>query len=48
MTPISRVVHATNWKYAFGELLLIIVGISLALAIDEWREDTEDWRTELE
>jgi hypothetical protein len=48
MTPISRVVRATNWKYAFGELILIIVGISLALAIDEWREDAEDRRTELE
>ena len=42
MTPVSRLVRAANWKYAFGEVLLIVIGISLALAIDAWREDLSD------
>jgi len=28
-----------NWKYALGEIFLIFVGISLAIAFDNWNED---------
>ena len=48
MTPISRILRASEWKYAFGEVLLLVVGISIALAIDEWRGNIENIRTERE
>ena len=32
MTRLNRVVTAVNWKYAVGEVLLIVVGILIALA----------------
>ena len=31
-----------NWKYAVGELVLIIAGISIALAANSWFEDRQD------
>jgi len=34
----SRIVSAANWKYALGEVLLIVVGVSIALAASSWYE----------
>ncbi|NVJ45952.1 MAG: hypothetical protein HWE07_02460, partial [Cytophagia bacterium] len=28
-----------NWKYAMGEVALIFIGISLAIAFQNWNED---------
>ena len=35
---VSKVAHAVNLRYAIGELLLIVVGILIALAISDWHE----------
>ena len=51
MTRIKRVfssLGAPRWLSAAGELGLIVVGILLALAIDQWREDQADEAAELE
>ena len=37
----AKIVTAVNWKYAFGEVLLIVVGISIALALNSWWEDRQ-------
>lgn len=43
---IYRLVRSANWKYAAGELALIIVGILSALYIDQWSNDRADSRSE--
>lgn len=42
MTIASRVFNATNWKYAFGEIALIFIGITLALLASAWYESQQD------
>ena len=37
-----------NWRYALGELTLIVAGISIALAANSWYEDQIDRATETE
>lgn len=37
----SRIISATNWKYALGEILLIVVGVSIALAASSWYENRQ-------
>ena len=27
-----------DWKYAIGELFIVVAGVLLALAIDQWNE----------
>ena len=34
----SRIVTALNWRYALGELVLIVLGILIALAISDWND----------
>lgn len=34
----TRILKAVNWRYAFGEVLLIVVGILVALAISDWND----------
>ena len=46
MTAFSRIVQATNWKYAFGEVFLIFVGITLALLANSWYENRQLHRDE--
>lgn len=41
-----RILHAMNWKYALGEIALIMVGILLALAASDWFRDRELIREE--
>ena len=43
---VARVFNATNWKYAVGEVLLIVVGITIALAANSWYEDWQERRDE--
>jgi len=38
MTRLSRVVTAVNWRYAIGEVVLIIAGILIALAVADWND----------
>ena len=37
-----------NWRYTLGELFLIVIGVSIALAASSWYEDQIDRRTEVE
>ena len=37
----SRIISAANWKYALGEVLLIVVGVSIALAASSWYENRQ-------
>jgi len=34
----QRIIGAVNWKYAVGEVVLIVVGILVALAISDWND----------
>ncbi len=34
----EKLIHSLNWRYAMGELLLIILGILIALAISDWND----------
>lgn len=38
MTRLNRVMTAVNWKYAVGEVVLIVVGILIALAAADWND----------
>ncbi len=38
LTRPSRIVNALNWRYALGELVLIVLGILIALAISDWND----------
>ena len=42
MSTLSRIVRAANWKYALGETALIFIGITLALAANNWYENWQD------
>jgi len=48
MSAISRILRATNWKYAIGEMTLIFVGISLALVANSWYENLKSREEERE
>ena len=45
---ISNLLHATNWRYAVGELFLIVIGVSIALAATSWYEGQQDRKFETE
>jgi len=47
-TRLSRLLNAANWKYAAGELALIVLGILLALAVNNWNMDRQERKAELE
>jgi type II secretory pathway pseudopilin PulG len=42
----GRVFGAASWKSAIGELLLIVVGVTIALAASSWYEDRQERRKE--
>ena len=44
---LSRLVSAANWRYALGELVLIVVGVSIALAATSWYEGRQERGDEL-
>jgi hypothetical protein len=43
---VSRLIRSTNWKYAIGEFLLIVAGVTLALTATSWYEDRRERRDE--
>ena len=43
----SRLVSAPNWRYAIGEIVLIVVGVTIALAATSWYESRQERRDEL-
>ena len=44
----SRILSSANWKYALGEVLLIVVGVTLALMATSWYESARERKDELE
>jgi hypothetical protein len=48
MNTFARILRATNWKYAVGEVALIFVGITLALAANSWYENLKNREEERE
>ena len=38
----QRILGAMNWRYAIGEVILIVVGVSIALAASSWYEDRKE------
>lgn len=43
----KRIFGNTNWKYAFGEVVLIVVGVSLALIANSWYESRQERQEEI-
>ena len=43
----SRLISAPNWRYAIGEVFLIVVGVTLALAATSWYEGRQERRDEV-
>ena len=44
---VSRLVSAPNWRYAIGEVVLIVVGVTIALAGTSWYEGRQERRDEI-
>ncbi len=44
---VSRLVSAPNWRYAVGEVALIVVGVTIALAGTSWYEGRQERRDEI-
>ena len=44
---IRRLASAANWRYAIGEIILIVIGVSIALAATSWYERQLDRRDEI-
>jgi hypothetical protein len=44
---VSRLVSAPNWRYAIGEVALIVVGVTIALAGTSWYEGRQERRDEI-
>ena len=42
----TRILKAVNWRYALGEVFLIVVGILIALAISDWNDRRLDRQQE--
>lgn len=45
---IKKFLNAATWRYAVGEVLLIVVGVSIALAATSWYEERKEHRREIE
>jgi len=43
----SRLISAPNWRYAVGEVVLIVVGVTIALAGTSWYEGRQERRDEI-
>lgn len=44
----SRILSSANWKYALGEVSLIVVGVTLALMATSWYESSQERKDEFE
>ena len=40
--------HNINWKYALGEIILIFIGITLAIAFDNWNQNRTQKKEEIQ
>ena len=47
MSRLRRLLQPINWAYAVGEIALIVAGVLIALAIDNWNQSRQDRRDEL-
>jgi hypothetical protein len=47
MSRLRRLLQPVNWAYAVGEIALIVAGVLIALAIDNWNQSRQDRRDEL-
>ena len=45
---LSNIVRSRSWSYAIGELFLIVIGVSMALAGTSWYEGQQNRRNEAE
>jgi hypothetical protein len=45
---VSNLLHAKNLRYAVGELFLIVIGVTIALAATSWYEGQQDRKFETE
>ncbi len=43
----NKIISAVNWKNAVGEILLIVIGISVALTMDSWWEESKAHKDEI-
>ena len=41
MTRLGRIATTMNWRYAVGEVVLIVIGVSIALAASSWWEERQ-------
>lgn len=48
MSRLRRMLTAPNWKYALGELSLIVAGVLIALAVDAWWDNRQERERERE
>jgi hypothetical protein len=46
MNRLRRLLTAPNWKYAAGEIALIVAGVLIALAVDSWADDRQERQRE--
>ena len=46
MGRFSRLLEPLNWRYAVGEVTLIVVGVLIALGLDAWWERGEERNVE--
>ena len=44
---VGRLVGSGGWKYAAGEVLLIVVGILIAVSVSDWQTRRADRKTEI-
>lgn len=49
MSRFRQLIKGINWKYSIGEVLLIVIGILIALALNNWKErrDLKNEETEI-
>jgi hypothetical protein len=45
--PLLTLLRTVKWKHVIGELLLIVVGVLLALAVNNWNTTRQTRREEL-
>lgn len=45
---IGLITSVANWRYAIGEILLIVIGVTIALAATSWYEQRLDRRDEIQ
>lgn len=45
---VGRIASLANWRYAIGEVLLIVIGVTIALTATSWYEQRLDRRDEIQ